>query len=91
MVKHALYFLEYKEEVRMDIWSNICRICDCCGVRYAPRRDISYKHRHYCSQRCKEDFIDVEAQVLGLGEPKGTGEDNPGRDLFDWALSFSRV
>ena len=75
----------------MDTWSNVCHTCDHCGIRYAPRHNIKYKHKDFCSKKCREDFIDVEAHVLGLGEPKGTGEDNPGRDLFDWALSFSKV
>ncbi len=75
----------------MDIWSNKCRKCDQCQIRYAPRANISYRRKDFCSMKCKEDFIDVEAHVLGLGEPKGTGEDNPGRDLFDWALNPSQI
>lgn len=63
----------------MDTWSNTCRKCDWCGDRYAPRKNISYRHKDFCSFRCKEDFIDADSHV------NGTGDDNPGRDLFDWA------
>lgn len=71
----------------MDTWSNTCRKCDWCGVKYAPRQNISYRRKDFCSFKCKEDYIDAMSQVQGAFVPEGTGEDNPGRDLFDWALA----
>lgn len=65
----------------MDTWSNTCRKCDSCGVRYAPRQNISYKHRDFCSFKCKEDFIDADNAVNGTSEP----------DLFDWRLSATQI
>lgn len=34
--------------------------CDSCGMRYRPESNISYRFKHFCSLRCKEDFIDDE-------------------------------
>lgn len=65
----------------MDTWSNTCRKCDQCGVRYAPRQNIKHKHMDFCSFKCKEDRIDADNHV------NGTGDDNPGRDLFDWSIA----
>ena len=56
----------------MDIWSNTCKICDQCGVRYAPRRDISFKQKHFCSFICKDDYIEYKSQlVLPIEVPIG--------------------
>lgn len=52
--------------------------CDECGIRYAPEKNISYKHRHFCSFKCKEDFIDEQAGVNQVKE-------EPQGDLFAYA------
>jgi hypothetical protein len=68
----------------MDTWSNTCRKCDWCGMRYAPRmQNTRYKGKDFCSFKCKEDWIDADNAV------NGTGNDNPQRDLYDW--SFNRI
>lgn len=59
----------------------VCNLCEQCQVPYHKNRDVSYKHRHFCSMTCKEDWIDMRAQI------NGTGEDNPGRPLHDWKFS----
>lgn len=69
----------------MDTWSNSCRKCDSCGIRYAPRmQNMRYKNKDFCSFKCKEDYIDADNQV------NGTGDDNP-NTLFAWADSRSRI
>ena len=45
--------------------------CDECGIKYVPERDISYHHKHFCSMKCKEDFIDDESAVGKANEPNG--------------------
>ncbi len=52
----------------MDTWSNVCHTCDHCGIRYAPRYNLRYKHKDFCSRVCREDFIDNEAMVQGLSD-----------------------
>lgn len=79
----------------MDTWSNTCRKCDFCGDRYAPRmQNTRYKHKDFCSFKCKEDWIDADNAVNGASEtPKsaGTYGDNPTRDLSDWTIQKSRL
>lgn len=48
-------------------------------------QNCTYKHKNYCSTRCKEDWIDADNAVNGVA----TYDDNPQRDLFDWA--YNRV
>ena len=46
--------------------------CDECGIKYVPERDISYHHKHFCSMKCKEDFIDDEFDTRNaLTKPNG--------------------
>jgi len=50
----------------MDTWSNTCRKCDWCGVRYAPRmQNTRHKGKDFCSFKCKEDWIDADNAVNG--------------------------
>lgn len=77
----------------MDTWSNTCRKCDWCGDRYAPRmQNTRYKHKDFCSFKCKEDFIDADNAVNGASDinvaSKGSGEDNPARNPTDWMYQY---
>jgi len=40
-------------------------LCEQCGVKYERSRNIKYRHKDYCSLQCREDWIDVQSQVLG--------------------------
>jgi hypothetical protein len=64
--------------------------CEFCGVKFDRMKTVKYKHKSYCSFLCKENAIDAESHVNGLYLP-GTSDDNPSRDLFDWAYANSRT
>jgi hypothetical protein len=68
----------------MNTWSNVCRLCDGCGAPYAPRKNISYEDKYFCSLPCQEDYIDRASHVTGTHLPE-MGEYNPSGDLFVWA------
>ena len=65
--------------------------CGWCQIKYEKARNVKHKHRDYCSFSCKESAIDADAQVNGASVINGTYDDNPGRDLFDWAWGTSRL
>ena len=48
---------------------NSIHTCEQCGIRYAPDRDVKYKHQHFCGMKCKEDFIDDQFKLTGGVEP----------------------
>ncbi len=56
-------------------WSVTNYGCDWCGIRYDPNRNVKYKRKDFCGQKCKQDWLDVQAHVDGTGE--GTYGDNP--------------
>lgn len=62
------------------------KTCEWCGIKYEPSRNVTYRHKDFCGFKCKEDYIDI--RVVDIS---GTAEDNPGRDLFDWAFQGSSL